>query len=589
MKLAAVRRDFTFLKRLIAYIKPYKTRFLIGMIASIPLSALEGAAAYMLGPFADSIIQHHEYEKLMWLPPAVLVAGLLQGVLYYISEYCTTYVGNRITLDIRTDLFQKLTSMEYLYFKRTPSGDIITRYFNDPVQIQTTIVLVLHSFLLNTLQIVFLTTVLLLNNWLYALVCLLVISMIVIPIDQLSKKIRRLDHHSRQITAQVLNLLNDTVLGIREIKSYRLKPYVDKQYGRGMQRYFHASMNITKAEFTLRPILSMIGAVALALILAFGGYQVQNGQMSIGSLLSFALALMLLYRPIKAVGQISGKFQRIMAACERVYEKLDETPAMDESDETKQSVDRIETVAFDHVSFEYESNQPVLKDINLTFSAGTVVALVGPSGGGKSTLVDLIPRFMDPTQGRVLINGIDAKQVSVQSLRQHIAIVSQKPMAFSGTIRENVLLGRLEATEEEVWQALKGACLDDWVRDLPDGLDTQVTEGGGSLSGGQQQRLAIARAFLKDAPLLILDEATSALDNESERKVQQALFNLVQGRTVFIIAHRLSSTHAADQILVVQNGQITESGTHPELMAQEGIYQRLYTLQFRDEPEFSRS
>jgi subfamily B ATP-binding cassette protein MsbA len=343
-------------------------------------------------------------------------------------------------------------------------------------------------------------------------------------------------------------------------------------------------MRIIKAGIILKPAMQIITAIGVSIVFAIGVWQIQQGQMTPGDLTSFIVALVLLIQPIKTVGSVITKMQRIFAPAERVFQKLDLPTGLQEAAQPK-DIEQFESLVFEKVQFEYEPGKPVLRNVDLTVRVGDSIAMVGSSGGGKSTMVDLIPRFMDPTGGRILMNGFDLKDISFQSLHRLMAIVSQDAILFDGTIRDNVVLGKLNATDQEIREALENAYLADWVDTLEKGWDSPVGEFGCLLSGGQKQRVTIARAFLKNAPILILDEATSALDNESEAIVQSALTRLLEGRTVFIIAHRLSTIQHADRILVLEKGRIAESGTHPELLAQQGLYHKLYQLQFRNEDQ----
>jgi subfamily B ATP-binding cassette protein MsbA len=575
-----LKSDSALYKRLLQYLKPYKTRFTIGMLASIPAAALDGAAAWAVGPLLDKLLKTHDYSMLLYIPLMVVGASVIQGVSFYISTYCNNYVGTAISRDIRTQLFGHLSHMELRYFKRKSSGDLYARYVSDPGILQAAIVNNLQDFIIQLFSFSALAAVLISRNWMFAILSILIISMIIIPLQVISKKIRKLDHESNDNLGQMVSVFAEAISQAKLMIGYQLENYQRKRFKKSLDMYFNISMRMLKAGTWLKPMMQIIASIGIGAIIVFGALQVQAGTMTPGNLASFLLALILLYKPVKTLASIMGKLQRILAPAERVFEKLDIQPQlMDPINPV--ILDKIESLTFRDLCFEYETGIPVLKNINLAVSAGEVIALVGPSGAGKSTLVDLIPRFMDTTSGQVLLNNVDIQSVSLNWLRSQMAIVSQDALLIDTTIRENVLLGRLSASDEEVWDALRAANLEDFVKASPLGLETRVGQLGGYLSGGQRQRVAIARAFLRDAPILIMDEATSALDNESEAKVQDALMKIMQGRTVFVIAHRLSTIQCANRIIVMDHGKIVEMGSHKELLKTEGLYSRLYNLQFR--------
>lgn len=566
--------------RLLHYLKPYKTRFIVGMLASIPAASLDGVLAYAVGPLTDRMVKDHDYSILMYIPVVLIGATLLQGLCFYISNYCNYYIGTAISRDLRLQLFSQVIKMDLAYFKRYTTGELYSRYVSDPGTLQQAIVTNLQDFVIQLFSFMGLAAVLMYRNWMFAFVAIAVISTIVVPLQVISKRIRKLDHDSNQNLAQMISVFTEAMWSSKLIIGFQLEKYQQKRFERALQQYFNTSMRILKTGTWLKPLMQLIAAGGISGIVVIGAMQVQSGKMTPGELGSFIVALVLLYKPVKTLGNIFGKVQRILAPAERVFEKLDAKSELAES-ENPLVLDRINTIRFQDVQFEYVPNKPVLRNINFTAQAGEIIALVGQSGGGKSTLMDLIPRFMDVTGGQILVNDVDIRQVSTEWLRSQIAIVSQDAMLIDGSIRENILLGRLGASEADLLEAVELAQLGELVASLPDGLDTQTGKNGSLVSGGQRQRISIARAFLRNAPLLILDEATSALDNESEALVQDALMNIMQGRTVFVIAHRLSTIQCAHRIMVVDRGQIIETGNHQELLDLNGIYSKLYHLQFR--------
>ncbi len=582
--LSGIMRDKDLYMRLFAYLNPYKKRFIIGLLATVPAASLNGALAFLIGPFIDKLLNSHQYSILFLVPIAILSASLLQGVCDYISTYYTTYVGTSISQDIRLQLYKHLSRMDQRYINQSSPGDLLTRYYSDPSRLQQAIVNHLQTFILESFSAAFLAAVLFYRSWQFALVALIIISFIFIPIRIISQKLRKLDNQTQEIMGSIYDVFNESVYASKVITIFKLKKYQLKRFEKGLDDYFGVSMRLTRADAILKPVMQMITAVGVSLIILFGSFQVQKGLMTPGEMTSFLVALVLLYKPIKNVGTIIGKIQRIFAPAERVFEKLDIEPSIQEVPDAPRVTD-FQHLKFENVSFAYTPEKPVLKQINFEIKAGETIALVGESGGGKSTLVDLIPRFMDPQEGRITLNGLDLKSLSLDSVWDLFSIVTQETMLFDGSIRENIRLGKLDATDGEIERALQAANLKEFVDSLPNGLETSVGTRGVMLSGGQKQRIAIARAFLKNAPVVILDEATSALDNESEAAVQEAITNIMADKTVIVIAHRLSTIRFADRILVISDGKIAESGTHQELLDKQGIYSRLYHLQFRHDVE----
>jgi subfamily B ATP-binding cassette protein MsbA len=579
-KKTSLATDQALYLRLLAYLKPYKTRFIIGMLASIPAASLDGVLAYAVGPLTDRMVKFQDYSILMYIPAALLGATIIQGVCYYISNYCNYYIGTAISRDLRIKLFSQVIKMDLAYFKRFSTGELYSRYVSDPGTLQQAIVTNLQDFVIQLFSFLALAAVLMYRNWLFAFVAIAVISTIVVPLQIISKRIRKLDHDSNQNLAQMISVFTEAMWSSKLIVGFQLEKYQSKRFERALRDYFNTSMRILKTGTWLKPLMQLIAAAGISGIVVIGAVQVQSGKMTPGDLTSFIAALVLLFKPVKTLGNIFGKVQRILAPAERVFEKLDTYSALPEP-ENPIVMDHVNTLEFRNVQFEYLPDKPVLRNINFTAQAGEIIALVGQSGGGKSTLVDLIPRFMDVTGGQILVNGVDIREVSTDWLRSQIAIVSQDSMLIDGTIRENILLGRLNATEAEILEAVKLAQLGELIESLPLGLETPTGKNGTLLSGGQRQRIAIARAFLRNAPLLILDEATSALDNESEALVQDALMSIMKGRTVFVIAHRLSTIQCANRIMVMDRGEIIETGDHQALIDLNGIYSKLYHLQFR--------
>jgi len=570
--------------RLLGYLQPHRKRFIIGLLASIPAAVLNGALAFAIGPFIDKLMLHHNFGILLLLPVVILAASLMQGIFDFISTYCTSYVGTAISQAIRVQLYEHLGQMDWRYFQKNSQGELLSRYYSDPSRLQEVIVTNMQTFILEFFSLLALAAVLLVRSVSFTAISLVVISFIGIPIHFISKKLRRLDHENQQIMATIYDIFYESVAGFKVVNIFGLQRFQMKKFQKSLNHYFGNSMSLVRASALLKPLMQFIGAIGISLILLFGGMQVQSGQMSPGDLTSFLVALVLLYKPVKSIGTIISKVQRIFAPAERVFEKLDTPPAIQEA-ASPVELNHFDSLTFDNVSFAYDPNKLVLQHINFELKKGQTLALVGESGGGKSTLADLIPRFMDVTDGQILINGVDVRKTSMLSLRKLTAVVSQDTVLFHGTIRENIRLGRLDATDTDIERVVDLANLRPVIDELSDGLDTVIGYRGITLSGGQKQRVAIARALLKDSPLLIMDEATSALDNESEALVQDAMDLAMRNKTVIVIAHRLSTIRHADRILVLDKGKIAESGSHEELLSLNGIYSKLYYLQFRHDSE----
>lgn len=567
--------------RLLGYLKPYYKRFFMGMVASIPAASMDGAIAWSIGPLLDRFLKSQSGNDLFLIPVVLIGATVIQGISFYISTYCTNYVGTAISRDLRSKLFNQLSSMDLAYFKKNQTGQLYARYVSDPATLQQAIVSNLQDFVLQLFTFIGLAAVLVNRNWAFALVALSIISSITLPLQFISKKIRMLDHESTNNMARMVSVFTEAITQAKLMIGFQLEGYQRKRFGKALDEYFSISMRILKAGSWLKPIMQLVASMGVAAIVFFGAVQVKNGSMTAGELSSFCVALILLYKPVKTLANIMNKVQRILAPAERVFEKLDTHSDLKEIP-SPLSFNSFETLDFQNVNFAYNSDKTVLSDLNFSVRAGEIIAFIGPSGGGKSTLVDLIPRFMDVSSGEILVNQHRIQDISLQWLRNQVAIVTQDPLLIDATLRENIRLGKLDATDDEIWQAATDANLIDFIEAAPLGLETQVGANGGCLSGGQRQRVAIARAFLKNSPLLILDEATSALDNESEAKVQDALMRIMQNRTVFLIAHRLSTVRCASRIIVLNKGTIVESGSHEDLLELEGLYHKLYHLQFRD-------
>jgi len=567
--------------RLLNYVKPYTTAFVIGLIAAIPSGAMDGIIAFLAGQGLQKIIVEGKQELVYLIPIGVLVVALLQGVFRFLESYCIRYVGAAAIRDLRNDLFTHLEKQPLLFFMRQSSGILIGRMFNDVSIIENAISQTFQTMVSRVITLVSLSVVLLLQSFWLSVIALSILSLIVVPVSVLGKRIRKSSRSSQENVGDLVSVLSESIQGAKIVQSFNLEKFQTNRFLGTNDTFLANQAKAIRAEAMMSPILAMIGATGIAVVIWVAGYQVLHNHMTLGALTSFIIALLLLYSPIKNIGRINGVLQPALAAAERVFEVLDQESDLQESPiavELKHGAHKIE---FKKVYYQYPNNSNmVLADISCTIEPGKMIALVGLSGSGKSTMANMVPRFFDPISGGIFIDGRKVDEYTFQSLRSEIAVVTQDNFLFNTTIGENIRLGKLTANQDDVIEAAKAAYCHDFIMQLPQGYETEIGERGVRLSGGQQQRVAIARAILKNAPILILDEATSALDNESEAIVQEALNNLMKGRTVIVIAHRLSTVRHADEILVLDKGSIIEQGNHEQLVARDQTYARLLQAQF---------
>lgn len=574
--------DYIYLtKRMYKYIKPYMFRIILGFLIALPVGALDGVVAYALKPYMDEVLIKKNMLLAYIIPFGIVAFAALQGVLRYLNDYLTSWTGQKVTNDVKLGLFKKLVQMDPKFYDENSSGIILTRYLSDPGTASTGILDNLKALMSSGIGALALIGVMLYNSWELALVGVLVLCIAFLPAALLRKRIKATSNKNMKIGGNITTDFNETTSGNKIITSYNLAGYQYNKFNKEIHDSFDVNMSLVKRSAWMSPIMYTIASVGIALVMAFGTYLVLSGKMTSGSLLSFVTSLLLLYKPVKTLGNTLTSLQNIFVSLCRTLELFDIEPEIKDKENAIELTDVREGVALENVWFEYVKGTPVLKGINLSAHVGETVAIVGNSGGGKTTIANLIPRFYDVTGGAIKIDGIDIRDYTLTSLREHISVVFQDNFLFSGTIRENLVMGNFKATEEDIQRVVKAAHIDEFLDDMPNGIDTEIGERGTTLSGGQRQRVAIARAMLKDAPIVILDEATSALDNKSEAIVQKALDNLMQNKTVFVIAHRLSTIKNANKIAVINEGELVELGTHDELLCREdGFYKRLYEMQF---------
>lgn len=586
--------------KLLKFIKPYLGIFSLATVCMAFSALFDGVSLAMIVPLADKVLTNKKIiipaklpqnlaifvEKINNLPPlvllnymaiGVLLLFLLKGVFGFLQSYLMSDIGQRVVRDIRAKLYAKLQMLSLDYFTHKRGGELISRITNDVKLVENAVSYGSTDLVYQSLQVVLFTFLIFFIHMKLALIALVLLPLISLPIMKVGKVLRKLSHKSQEKMADINSLLYETIGGVRIVKAFNMENYEIDKFSRVNQDYYKISLKAIKRLLILNPTTEFLGCLAGIIVFFWGGREVIKGELSFGVFGLFLGSLLSLVRPFKKLSQVNSINQQAMAASQRIYEVLETKPTVVEKRSVQELREIKKNVVFEGVWFSY-ANQEILKGINLEVKQGEVLAIVGPSGVGKTTLVDLIPRFYDPQKGRILIDSVDIKEFSLRSLRQQIGIVTQETILFNDTIRANIAYGRPDASDEEIERAAIQANACDFIKLLPLGYRTVIGDRGVKLSGGERQRLAIARALLKNPPILILDEATSQLDSVSERIVQEALERLIEGRTVFVIAHRLSTIRHASTIVVLDKGMIVDEGSHTELIARSSLYKRLYQM-----------
>jgi len=580
--------NHTLWAKLLTVLQPYRGQLLLAMAGMIAVGGFNALQAYMVKPLLDEIFFNKNDRLLNLLPLGLLLVFFIKGIFYFIYSYLLERVGQSVIRDMRHQIYAHLHEMPLSFFHRHPTGELISRIINDVSMLQSAVSHALIRVLRDFFSVIGLLGVIFYMDWRLALVSLFFLPLAAVPIVVFGKKFRRISTTYQTKIGEATSQLHETIAGVRIVKAFGMEGFEIRRFRQKIQGIMDTLMQETRYSCLSHPLIEFLGGIGMAMIIWFGGGQVLQGHSTPGAFMSFLTALIMLYEPVKGVSKINTTVQQGMAAATRIFSLLAVQPEIREAPEAIDLPPFRQSIVFDDVSFAYEDNPPVIKGLNLRVNRGEVLAVVGPSGSGKTTLANLIPRFYEISQGALRIDDVDIRQVRFASLRRQIALVTQQTILFNDTVRNNIAYGRSDCPEEKIVEAARSAFALDFILELPQGFDTVIGEAGARLSGGQQQRLSIARALLKDTPILILDEATSALDTESEREVQKALDNLMQNRTTIVIAHRLSTIQNADRIIVLKEGRLVEEGKHGELLARGGEYSMLYQLQFAGEPENNR-
>lgn len=568
--------------RILSYIKPYMHRLIFAMFCTIMAAAGNLYIPWIIKDMIDEVLADKNGTMLNWIAASIIAIFVVRGLFWYGQNYLMSYVGQSVIIDIRAAVFKKLQRLSVSFYDKNKTGTIMSYVTNDvnalqSAMVENTIEMITEGFILigSVVAMIYL-------DWRLTLFTVCTFPVVLWFMEFFGKKIRKTGGRIQECTADITSVLQESVASARVIKSFVREDYEVDCFDVENRANFRANMKNAQLMATLTPVVELVAAIGVTMIIWYGGNNVINGTITAGSLVAFLTYAVNISNPIKRLTRVIGNIQKALAAAQRVFMIIDMPEEIAESRDAKQLPEVSGKVEFKNVSFAYDDKGNVITDLSFSVKPGEVIAIVGPSGAGKSTIANLLPRFYDVNKGDIKIDGHSVREVTLDSLREQVGIVPQETMLFNGSVYNNILYGRLDATKEEIEAAAKAANAHDFIMQLTDGYETKLGDRGVNLSGGQRQRIAIARAILKNPRILILDEATSALDTESERVVQEALDRLMVGRTSFVIAHRLSTVKNADKILVLEKGNLVESGTHDELLALDGLYAHLYKIQYRN-------
>jgi subfamily B ATP-binding cassette protein MsbA len=569
-------------KRLLKLARPHLIKFLLAMLCMLTVGAITSSLAFLVKPALDEIFIKKNGLMLRWIPLALIALYLLKCICNYVQTILMSFIGQRIIADLRNKLYWQIQKQSLAFFTRNPTGLLMSRITNDVAYVQGAVSDAVTSLLRDSSTLIFLVFVIFYRDWQLAIIGILVFPLTVFPIAKFGEKMRNVATRTQVTMGSLTTMLQETISGVRIVKAFGREDYENQRFAQNNERLFNLTLKSVTINALSSPFMEFLGGIGVAAIIFYGGNQVIAGKSTPGTFFSFLTALIMLYEPIKRLTGVNNTIQQGIAGAERVFSLIDNVPDIQNKPGALALPKISREIELRNVTFCYEET-PVLRNINLKMKAGEVIAFVGMSGGGKTTLVNLIPRFYDVTTGQILIDDVDIREVTMESLRSQMAIVTQQTILFNDSVRSNIAYGDITKTEEDIRRAARAANAHEFIVNMPQGYETVIGELGTKLSGGEKQRLSIARALLKDAPILILDEATSSLDTEAEMEVQEALDNLMQGRTTLVIAHRLSTIRHANRIVVVDGGEIVEEGTHEELLEIRGQYYKLYNMQFREE------
>lgn len=572
------KSKITSYRRLLEYLWPYWRVLLIAIVCMLFVAASNLILPWVIKDVVDRVLMDKDVYMLYWVIAAILIVFLIRGITTFGHRFLMGYIGQRVITDLRYSLYKHLQKLSISYYDKRRTGEIMSNLTNDIAALQSAIVENFVSLVQEGLIFIgsFISMVYL--QWKLTILCLAIVPLVTGTIRFFGRKLHNSGRTVQEKLADVTSMLQETIQGVRIIRSFNRTDFEIQRFQSVNESNFNATVRTIRQQSQMTPFVEFFSAFAVTAIIWYGGMSVINGVMTSGELIAFLMYAINLANPVKRVAEAVGNIQKSLAAADRVFHILDTRPDTIEKENAKELVINDGCVKFKHVKFHYNEGHPILEDFDFTAQAGKTIAIVGPSGAGKTTVANILPRFYDVTGGAVYIDGVDIRDVTLSSLREQIGMVPQDTMLFNTTIKDNILYGRLDATDEEIWEAVRAANAEEFIKALPQGLQTMAGDRGVVLSGGQRQRISIARAILKNPKILILDEATSALDTESEKVVQDALDKLMIGRTAFVIAHRLSTIKHADHILVLNNGRIEEQGTHEELISRHGLYYELYTM-----------